>query len=102
MTDEPENLTLRHLRALDAKLDQLSKDMRHGFETLTGHLVGLPPPAAVFARARALWDEHAAEVRPIVEAGWTATVSDWEFDRQPPETIERFLAMARAMLDDPI
>lgn len=39
--DAPENLTLRHLRALDAKIDQLSKDMAHGFAVLTGHIVGL-------------------------------------------------------------
>ena len=37
----PDSLTLRHLRALDAKLDQMAKDMARGFETVTGHLVGL-------------------------------------------------------------
>lgn len=41
MSDGPEDITLRHLRALDAKLDQLSKDMAHGFAVLTGHMVGL-------------------------------------------------------------
>jgi hypothetical protein len=39
--DGPENLTLRHLRALDEKLDQMSKDMAHGFAVVTGHLIGL-------------------------------------------------------------
>jgi hypothetical protein len=37
----PEDLTLRHLRALDAKLDQMAKDMARGFATVSGHLVGL-------------------------------------------------------------
>jgi hypothetical protein len=37
----PESLTLDHLRALDAKLDQMAKDMARGFETVTGHLVGI-------------------------------------------------------------
>jgi hypothetical protein len=37
----PESLTLHHLRALDAKLDQMAKDMARGFETVTGHLVGI-------------------------------------------------------------
>jgi len=40
-SDGPEDITLRHLRALDVKLDQLSKDMARGFETISGHLVGL-------------------------------------------------------------
>ena len=31
----------RHLRALDARLEQMSKDMARGFETVTGHLVGI-------------------------------------------------------------
>jgi hypothetical protein len=36
----PERLTLRHLRALD-ELEQMVKDMARGFETVTGHLVGI-------------------------------------------------------------
>ena len=37
----PESLSLRHLRALDAKLDQMARDMARGFETVAGHLTGL-------------------------------------------------------------
>jgi hypothetical protein len=37
----PESITLRHLRALDEKLDRLSQDMARGFATITGHLVSL-------------------------------------------------------------
>jgi hypothetical protein len=62
-----------------------------------------PPPANPMplidertrARARRLWDEHAALVRPAYEAGWTGQSDDWEFDHQPAAVIERFLALAR-------
>jgi hypothetical protein len=37
----PESLTPRHLRALDERLEQMAKDMARGFETVTGHLVGI-------------------------------------------------------------
>ena len=37
----PEDLTLRHLRELDRKIDQLAKDVAKGFAMVTGHLVAL-------------------------------------------------------------
>lgn len=40
-TAQPDNLVLVHLRRLDERLTQLSKDMQHGFQTVTGHLIGL-------------------------------------------------------------
>jgi hypothetical protein len=39
--DGPENLTLRHLRGLSEQIEQLSKNMALGFETVSGHLIGL-------------------------------------------------------------
>jgi hypothetical protein len=39
--DNPESVTLRHLHALDGNLDQMSKDIKHGFETVLDHLAGL-------------------------------------------------------------
>ena len=79
MTDEPENLTLRHLRALDAKLDQLSKDMKFGFETLTGHLVGLTGRVA------------GLEIRATAMEAWSADTT------QRLERIERRLNL----IDEP-
>jgi len=79
MSDEPENLTLRHLRALDAKLDQLSKDIRHGFETLTGHLVGLTGRIA------------GLEIRATAMEAWSADTT------QRLERIERRLSL----IDEP-
>ena len=73
MSDEPENLTLRHLRA---KLDQLSKDIRHGFETLTGHLVGLTGRIA------------GLEIRATAMEAWSADTT------QRLERIERRLNLS--------
>jgi hypothetical protein len=42
----PESLTLRHLRALDARLEQIGSDMARGFATVTGHLIGPEGPRA--------------------------------------------------------
>jgi hypothetical protein len=39
--DQPDNLVLVHLPRLDERLTQPSKDMLHGFQTVTGHLIGL-------------------------------------------------------------
>jgi hypothetical protein len=33
--------TLRHLRAIDERLEQIAQDLARGFETVTGHLVGI-------------------------------------------------------------
>ena len=43
MSDDngPENLTLRQLRAIELRLEQMSKDMARGFEMISGHLIGL-------------------------------------------------------------
>ena len=78
MSDGPEDINLRHLRALDAKLDQLAKDMAHGFATLTGHMVGLTGRAA------------GLEVRMDAMEKWSADTT------QRLERIERRLGLVEA------
>jgi len=41
MSDEPESLTLRHLRALDERLTRLETTMMRGFEVVVGRLAGI-------------------------------------------------------------
>jgi len=39
--DAPDNLTLRHLRALDERLTRLETTMMRGFEMIAGRLAGI-------------------------------------------------------------
>ncbi len=37
----PESLTLRHLRALDERLERMEGNIARGFATVTGHLIAI-------------------------------------------------------------
>jgi hypothetical protein len=67
MSDQPENLTLLQLRALDRKLDQLAKDMAHGFALVTGHLTGLTGRMAGLELRAAAMEEWSADTTRRLE-----------------------------------
>jgi hypothetical protein len=66
MSDDtcPESLTLRHLRALDTRLEQIASDMARGFTTVTGHLIALTGRIYHVSRAT---NERPATVRRVVQ-----------------------------------
>lgn len=65
--DGPEQLVLRHLRALDERLTQQSADMARGFQTVSGHLIALTGRVAGLEARMETLESWTADTTPRLE-----------------------------------